>query len=83
MQRKKLSSGLRARLTIFSLTLFVMCAYVSAQETVLLNFSYNNGDEPIAGLIIDAAGNLYGTTFYGGAYATAQSSNFRRTRAAG
>jgi uncharacterized repeat protein (TIGR03803 family) len=68
MQRKKLSSGLRAKLTIFSLTLFVMCAYVSAQETVLLNFSYNNGDEPIAGLIMDAAGNLYGTTFYGGAY---------------
>jgi uncharacterized repeat protein (TIGR03803 family) len=68
MQGKTLSTGLRARLAVSVFILFVMCASVSAQETVLLNFSYNNGNEPIAGLIIDASGNLYGTTFYGGSY---------------
>jgi uncharacterized repeat protein (TIGR03803 family) len=37
-------------------------------ETVLYNFSYINGDgaTPLASLIRDAAGNLYGTTSYGG-----------------
>ncbi len=35
-------------------------------EKVLHNFNYNDGDEPAAGLIFDAAGNLYGTTYEGG-----------------
>jgi uncharacterized repeat protein (TIGR03803 family) len=39
-------------------------------ETVLHTFSPNGGDGeiPYAGLVFDAAGNLYGTTVYGGAY---------------
>ena len=40
-------------------------------ETVLHTFSNgNNGDSgnPVAGLIRDKAGNLYGTTFWGGTY---------------
>jgi uncharacterized repeat protein (TIGR03803 family) len=38
-------------------------------EKVLYNFSYQslNGDNPYGSLVFDAAGNLYGTTFYGGA----------------
>jgi uncharacterized repeat protein (TIGR03803 family) len=37
-------------------------------ETVLVNFTDPNGLLPSAGLTIDAAGNLYGTTIYGGKY---------------
>jgi uncharacterized repeat protein (TIGR03803 family) len=49
----------------------VVAARAQAQtykETVLHSFSYNgtDGDIPLAGLIRDAAGNLYGTTVTGG-----------------
>jgi uncharacterized repeat protein (TIGR03803 family) len=38
-------------------------------EKRLHNFGNGtDGDEPLAKLIFDAAGNLYGTTYYGGAY---------------
>ncbi|MGA7459437.1 MAG: choice-of-anchor tandem repeat GloVer-containing protein [Candidatus Korobacteraceae bacterium] len=37
-------------------------------EGVLHNFTYYDGQQPWAGLIFDAAGNLYGTTYYGGLY---------------
>ncbi|MGA8491017.1 MAG: choice-of-anchor tandem repeat GloVer-containing protein [Terriglobales bacterium] len=39
-------------------------------EQVLHSFenSSNDGCNPVAGLTVDAAGNLYGTTFYGGLY---------------
>ena len=42
----------------------------AGKETVLYGFSGRNGDgsNPNAGLIQDAAGNFYGTTYYGGAY---------------
>lgn len=37
-------------------------------EKALFTFSYagSSGDGPMAGLILDAAGNLYGTTYWGG-----------------
>lgn len=35
-------------------------------ETVLYGFSGNDGSWPASGLIVDASGNLYGTTAYGG-----------------
>ncbi len=40
----------------------------SEHETVLYSFTLTNGDgaQPVAGLIMDSAGNLYGTTPYGG-----------------
>ncbi|HTT84224.1 MAG TPA: choice-of-anchor tandem repeat GloVer-containing protein [Rhizomicrobium sp.] len=36
-------------------------------ETVLLSFNGSDGNSPRAGLIMDSAGNLYGTTWAGGA----------------
>jgi uncharacterized repeat protein (TIGR03803 family) len=40
----------------------------SGKETVLYSFTGTNGDgaNPVGGLIMDSAGNLYGTTQYGG-----------------
>jgi uncharacterized repeat protein (TIGR03803 family) len=35
-------------------------------EKVLHSFNGKDGGGPLAGLIFDSAGNLYGTTFYGG-----------------
>jgi uncharacterized repeat protein (TIGR03803 family) len=37
-------------------------------ETVLRNFSNKYGFSPLAGLTLDSAGNLYGTTEFGGLY---------------
>jgi uncharacterized repeat protein (TIGR03803 family) len=39
-------------------------------ETVLHSFNNKNGADPQTGLIFDQAGNLYGTTLYGGASGT-------------
>jgi hypothetical protein len=36
-------------------------------ETVLYSFDYTDGGYPEAGVIRDSAGNLYGTTYQGGA----------------
>ena len=67
MQPKTLSTAVKAVLAVFALTL--LAANATAQEKVLYSF-YNSGGVvlPVAGVISDAAGNLYGTTFYGGAY---------------
>jgi len=35
-------------------------------ETVLYNFDHTNGANPRGGLVFDAGGNLYGTTYVGG-----------------
>jgi uncharacterized repeat protein (TIGR03803 family) len=52
--------------TVFELT-------VAGKAKVLHKFSSENGDgyRPFAGVILDAAGNLYGTTYAGGAGAEA------------
>ena len=38
----------------------------AATPTILINFNGTNGSEPFAGLIADANGDLFGTTFAGG-----------------
>jgi uncharacterized repeat protein (TIGR03803 family) len=50
-------------------SLLAASAIAAAQETVLYSF-YDSGGTvlPQAGVISDASGNLYGTTFYSGAY---------------
>jgi uncharacterized repeat protein (TIGR03803 family) len=40
---------------------------IAQTETVLYNFNGKDGAGPLAGLIFDASGNLYGTTSTGGA----------------
>ncbi|MGA2904008.1 MAG: choice-of-anchor tandem repeat GloVer-containing protein [Candidatus Korobacteraceae bacterium] len=70
MRGKKFSMGLRA-LAIFAVTLLVTSTWAATREwneKVLHSFNNNgvDGAEPYAGLIFDAAGNLYGTTGNGG-----------------
>src|SRR5262249_5460483 len=68
--------ALRTFTFAFVCTLFFVLALVAAQpasaqtETVLYNFcsvgNCTDGAVPVAGLVADTAGNLYGTTIYGG-----------------
>jgi len=55
------------------------------QETILHNFTNNHSDgwNPESGLIFDVAGNLYGTTFYGGAAPMGGGTVFELTHASG
>ena len=67
MRSKKISVGLTVVLAMFSLTTLMAVARAVAQETVLYNFDCSDvGCEPASNLIFDAAGNLYGTSPYGG-----------------
>ena len=70
MRGKRLSIGLRAALAIIAATLFATSTWAQIHEQVLHNFQYNGTDGvlPFAGLIFDAAGNLYSTTSEGGTY---------------
>jgi uncharacterized repeat protein (TIGR03803 family) len=70
MQGKRLPIGLRVGLAIFTVALFVTSTWADIHDTVLHNFNNNgtDGASPQAGLIVDAAGNLYGTTNNGGTY---------------
>jgi uncharacterized repeat protein (TIGR03803 family) len=47
-------------------TLFVSSGFAGSSPKVLHMFSGNDGGNPTANLIADKAGNLYGTTEYGG-----------------
>src|SRR5215467_3144302 len=62
---------LTAQFLLTTLVLFLFVPYLLAagREKVLYRFQAgNNGSEPKGGLIADASGNLYGTTFYGGGH---------------
>jgi uncharacterized repeat protein (TIGR03803 family) len=50
-----------------ALTLFTPLA-VAQHFTLLYSFNGLDGEEPISGLVIDSAGNLYGTTALGGKF---------------
>lgn len=55
------------------LATFLVASSLSAplfaqNEQTLYNFSGTDGNSPLSGLVMDAAGNLYGATFVGGAY---------------
>ena len=72
------NSGMRLRAASVALALavalvqiFVATPSAEAQADVTFTLLYSfkggtDGDAPVAGLLRDAAGNLYGTTFYGG-----------------
>jgi uncharacterized repeat protein (TIGR03803 family) len=67
MQVKSVSIQLRAASIIFVISLSLTSGWAADSETVLYNFiNYNDGTHPIAGMVMDAAGNLYGTTYGGG-----------------
>jgi len=66
----RISVGMMVWSAILTTILFVPATPAAAQqERVLHSFNYNGHDgyNPDAGLVIDAMGNLYGTTFNGGA----------------
>jgi len=70
MRGKKFFIGLRA-LAILAMTLLVTSTWAATyqNEKVLHSFGHGtDGQYPYAGLISDAAGNLYGTTVSGGTY---------------
>jgi uncharacterized repeat protein (TIGR03803 family) len=48
-------------------TVFKLDASHDYALSTIVNFNFTNGSDPAAGLIVDAAGNLYGTTQFGGA----------------
>ena len=60
-----------SRLLSVSLLLFASTALVAAQETILLNYNGASGSLPAVTMVADSAGNLYGTTNFGGAYSSA------------
>jgi hypothetical protein len=72
MRSNKLGINLTLALAIFSVALLSGGTRALAQtQTVLYSFGGEldtNGSAPRAALVRDAAGNLYGTTLYGGSY---------------
>jgi uncharacterized repeat protein (TIGR03803 family) len=69
MTPQTFSRALRRTLSV--LALFVVSALVASAATETIVHSFNrqpNGANPEAGLIADAAGNLYGTAVRGGSY---------------
>ena len=53
----------------FLLTIFVTLGLSAQQLNQLVTFNGKNGNNPGGKLAMDAAGNIYGTTFYGGRFA--------------
>jgi uncharacterized repeat protein (TIGR03803 family) len=71
MQTSRFSTTLRMVLAIFAVTLLVAGTRAAAQTDRLLHSFNTNGKDgygPFSSLIFDAKGNLYGTTYYGGAH---------------
>jgi len=62
------SRNVSLRLILVLAMTMIMGGASLAQEIVVHNFNGKNGVRPVASVIFDAAGNLYGTTSGGGAY---------------
>lgn len=67
MGRQKGSTKLRSFFAIFTAAVLMTAINAAAQEESVL-YSFDKISQPYAGLIFDAAGNLYGTTLFGGDY---------------
>jgi uncharacterized repeat protein (TIGR03803 family) len=69
MRGNRLSVGLTVTLAVFTVGLFMTSTVPAAQGQVLHSFNNNGTDgiDPNGAVIFDAAGNLYGTTWSGGA----------------
>ena len=68
MQQKRLLVGLNTALILAAVVILADGARAFSGEKVLLSFDGGNGAGPEGILIRDALGNLYGTTFGGGAF---------------
>lgn len=68
--RYSIASVRRILLAIFTILIFsLVTASAAPTEKVLYSFNtYGHGFQPSSSLISDAAGNLYGTTIYGGSH---------------
>src|SRR5664279_4276717 len=73
MQHRKWTGGVDLRMTVASMAVAILLIVIAWQPieaqtfTTLHGFSRTDGAMPMAGLTMDAAGNLYGTTQSGGA----------------
>lgn len=70
MPSKKALTLLIAFAVVFVFLTAAAPADAASKEKVLYSFKDNGTDgyAPYAGLMFDAAGNLYGTTYYGGVH---------------
>jgi uncharacterized repeat protein (TIGR03803 family) len=68
MRIKDLSIGLAVALAIFARSTVMTGTVAIAQEKALHNFNLQDGVNPAACVIFDAAGNLYGITSSGGSH---------------
>jgi uncharacterized repeat protein (TIGR03803 family) len=66
MRSKKVAVGFTLVLGVVAAAVMTSAHAAAQTENVLLNFNGRDGEIPEAGLIFDAAGNLYGTTAAGG-----------------
>src|ERR1700693_2210175 len=63
--RGKLYVRLPAALAVFAVVLLATSSWAGTDK-ILYQFNNQGGAVPFSGMIFDAAGNLYGTTAYGG-----------------
>jgi len=68
MYQMRRISGNALVIAVLALAVFMPFAGAQAKDRILHSFAGGNSDgaNPMAGLVIDNAGNLFGTTYYGG-----------------